>query len=120
MRLLLVDDHDDTLEFMSRLLRARGHEVMTARSVAEAESLCGCESFDLAVCDLQLPDGSGGDLMMGVFKRSGVPAIALSGHGSDEDQQQSRAAGFAAHLTKPIALDALEQAIRDVASRPSP
>jgi CheY-like chemotaxis protein len=126
LRLLLVDDHDDTLEFMSRLLRARGHVVTTARSVAEAEALCEAQQpFDLAVCDLQLPDGTGGDLMAGALRRCGTPGIALSGHGSHEDRERSRAAGFAVHLTKPVALDALEAAIRqavpnDVAGSSSP
>lgn len=113
MRLLLVDDHDDTLEFMSRLLRARGHEVTKAKSVAEAESLCtGARSFDLAICDLQLPDGTGAELMCGGLKRCDIPAIALSGHGSPEDREKSRSAGFAAHLTKPVTVEMLETAIR--------
>jgi CheY-like chemotaxis protein len=111
LRLLLVDDHEDTLDFMTRLLRARGHDVTTAKTVAEAASACSSHNFDLAICDLQLPDGTGEDLLA-KLRTCGTPAIALSGHASPEDQRHSQSAGFVAHLTKPIALDALEKAIK--------
>jgi CheY-like chemotaxis protein len=48
----------------------------------------------------------------------GIPGIAVSGYGSADDLRESRAAGFSAHLVKPVLADALDEAIRRVAARP--
>src|SRR5262249_3902884 len=60
--------------------------------------------------DIELPDGSGLELMRDLQHR-GIPGIALSGHGSEDDVRQSRAAGFAVHLVKPVLADVLDEAI---------
>jgi hypothetical protein len=120
MRLLLVDDHEDTLDLLARVLRARKHTVEIARTFAAAEALCAQQnSFDLVICDIQLPGGTGWDLMSGVLRRCGIPGIALSGHGAAEDLAKSRDAGFAAHLVKPIGLDALDAAIHQAVDSPA-
>jgi CheY-like chemotaxis protein len=60
-------------------------------------------TFDLLVSDLGLPDGSGLDLMRELRSRGqALPAIAVSGYGQEEDLAHSRAAGFSAHLIKPV------------------
>jgi CheY-like chemotaxis protein len=76
----------------------------------------GEPGFDLVVSDLGLPDGSGLDVMRRLA-RQGVPGIALSGYGMEEDLRRSREAGFACHLTKPVSLERLERALREVAGR---
>ena len=63
MRLLLVEDHEDTNRSLSRLLRKRGYEVRTAASVATALQEAADHPFDLLISDMGLPDGSGIDLM---------------------------------------------------------
>ena len=121
LRILLVEDHADTAEALADLLRLIGHEVRVAGSVAsglaaaavEMESAAG--GFDLVVSDLGLPDGSGQDLMRELVRRYGWKGIALSGYGMEEDVRRSREAGFARHLTKPVDLEALRAAIRQVA-----
>lgn len=124
MRLLLVDDHDDTLDLLARVLKAKKHTVEIARTFAAAEAMCAQQKcFDLVICDIQLPGGTGWDLMKGVLSRCGIPGIALSGHGSADDLAKSKEAGFAAHLVKPIGLDTLDAAIRKAvptATAPSP
>jgi PAS domain S-box-containing protein len=113
LRILLVEDHADTAEAMADLLGARGHRVTLAAGVAEA--LAAAErGFDLVISDLGLPDGSGHDLMRELVRRHGWKGIALSGYGMEEDVRRSREAGFALHLTKPVNLPALEEAIRRV------
>jgi CheY-like chemotaxis protein len=120
MRLLLVDDHDDTLDLLARVLRAKKHTVEIARTFAAAEALCTQQNcFDLVICDIQLPGGTGWDLMSGVLRRVGIPGIALSGHGGADDLAKSRDAGFAAHLVKPIGLDTLESAIQKAVANPA-
>ncbi len=80
--------------------------------------------FDLLISDIELPDGSGLELIHDLGGGRTLPGIAISGFGSEEDVQQSAGAGFAEHLTKPIDLNRLESAIRrvtsSVATRPGP
>lgn len=112
LRVLLVEDHADTAEVMSDVLRAAGHRVTRAGSVAEALAAANAANtangngtgrpFDLVVSDLGLPDGSGHDLMRELIQRYGLRGIAVSGYGMDEDLRRSHEAGFYRHLTKPV------------------
>jgi signal transduction histidine kinase/CheY-like chemotaxis protein len=112
--ILLVDDHPDTLNVMSRLLRHGGYQVITANSVAAALSAAEKNKIDLLVSDIGLPDGSGLDIMRGLGDGMKTPGIALSGFGMDDDVRKSREAGFVRHLTKPISFKVLAQTIKDV------
>ncbi len=113
--ILLIEDHEDTAEVMSQLIRALGHEVAVAASVAGALALTAAQGFDLVVSDIGLPDGSGIDFIRAFRKESSVPAIALTGFGTDDDVRRSLDAGFTAHLTKPVNFEQLEQLIEDAA-----
>ena len=114
LRILLVEDHEDTKIFMSRLLRTFKHDVKTAGTVQDALALADGNNFDLVISDLGLPDGSGLDLMRHLRDRHGLRGIALSGFGMEEDLAQSKAAGFTEHLVKPISFDKLELSIHRV------
>jgi len=115
LRILLVEDHADTARVMQRLLKADGHTVATAADVATALHHARQQSFDLLLSDLGLPDGSGIDLLLALqAKGIRVPAIALSGYGREQDFAESRAAGFQAHLVKPVSLPKLAEAIARV------
>ncbi len=114
IRILLVEDSEDSLRVLSRLLRLRGHEVVCADSVSSALLAAESNSLDLLISDLGLPDGTGLDVLRGVRNHTDCPAIALSGYGMDSDIFRSREAGFALHLVKPIEMDQLEVAIRSV------
>ena len=63
IRLLLVDDNHDTLKSLSRLLTLRGHHVLTAADMASALQVARQVDFDLIVSDIELPDGSGLELL---------------------------------------------------------
>src|SRR4051812_43813858 len=98
-RLLVVDDHHDTLSILSRLLTHEGYAVATADSIAAALKLCQHPTppFDLLIADLSLGDGSGIDLLRAA-KTCTPPillAIALSGRGQPHEQQAALDAGFA-------------------------
>lgn len=114
LRILLVEDHEDTLMMMARLLKLFGHTVETAGSVREAVDLGHAREFDLLISDIGLPDGSGLDIIRDLKPQRGLKGIALSGYGMEEDRRQSREAGFDAHLTKPIDVQTLERAIAQV------
>jgi signal transduction histidine kinase/ActR/RegA family two-component response regulator len=114
LRLLLVEDHDDTREVLVRLLSRRGYGVEAARNAQEARSLSSGKTFDLLVSDIALPDATGCELLEELNAKHGLRGIAMSGFGSDADLAQSKAAGFLEHLVKPIDTEALDAAIQRV------
>jgi PAS domain S-box-containing protein len=115
LSVLLVEDHDATLDVMTRLLRSLKHRVTGAVSIESALAAAKADGFDLIISDLGLPDGSGLELMRQLSDRYAGRAIALTGYGMESDLAASREAGFAAHLTKPVDLAALVAAIGRVA-----
>ena len=114
IRILVVDDHPDTLNIMSRLLRHGGYQVVAANSVASALEAAKKNKIDLLVSDIGLPDGSGLDIMQGLGGQTKIKGIALSGFGMDDDLRKSHDAGFMQHLIKPVSFKVLAQAIKDV------
>ena len=123
LHILLVEDHPDTAEAMADLLRATGRRVTVAGSVAEGKAAAEASAasgngsrIDLVLSDIGLPDGSGHELMAELSRRFGLRGIALTGYGMEEDVERSREVGFARHLTKPVSLEQLDSAIRQVAS----
>lgn len=114
LRILLVEDHDDTLRLMARLLRHLGYHVETAASVKDALKTAQTQQFELMISDLGLPDGTGSELMRQVLQKQALKGIALTGFDSPDDVNGALNAGFHSHLTKPVDLDKLESAIRDV------
>ncbi len=102
IQILFVEDHEDTARVLGRILRNAGFEVSHVGTVAQARTLAASRRFDLLISDLGLPDGSGLDLMKALRDAQGITGIALSGFGTDDDVAASAAAGFAAHLTKPV------------------
>jgi PAS domain S-box-containing protein len=116
LRVLLVEDNEDTRRLMGRLLRSFGHHVEAADCVAAALELAGRERFDLLVSDIGLPDGTGWDLMGRLGERRPARAIAISGFGMEEDVRRSKEAGFAEHVTKPVNVAALREVIERVAA----
>jgi len=113
-RLLVVEDHQPTLDVLARLLRKQGHTVDTAGSVGAALALAATHVFDLVISDIGLPDGNGVDLMIQLSREYGLRGIALSGYGMDEDFVRTRNAGFLAHLVKPIDFERLNRVIDQV------
>ncbi|MEO6005168.1 MAG: PAS domain S-box protein [Opitutus sp.] len=114
VRILLVEDHEPTRHAVEGLLRRRKYVVTTAGSVSEALQRASTAAFDLVISDVGLPDGDGSSLMAELRSRFGLRGIALTGYGMDDDIERSRAAGFVAHLTKPIRVEALDAALRDL------
>jgi CheY-like chemotaxis protein len=110
MRILCVDDHAETCDLLRRLLVMAGHDVRAAQNAGEARRAMNEWALDLLLCDVELPDGSGLDLMAEARDR-GIPGIALSGYASDGNIADGFAAGFSEYLVKPVAWDVLEAAI---------
>jgi len=115
-RVLLVDDHYDTCLGMKRMLERRGYQITVAHSAEQAVEKVRTQEFDLLISDIGLPDRSGYELMREVRLNKSLPGIALSGFGSEQDVNQSREAGFAEHLTKPVNFERLEKTIQSLLS----
>jgi CheY-like chemotaxis protein len=125
LRVLCVDDHEDSLHVLKRLLALQRHDVRTCGTVAEARAALApsppgaggaAPPFDLLICDLMLPDGDGHQLMREAAGL-GIPGIALTALTGQRNRDRSRAAGFLDHLDKPILYEQLSAAIERVMSR---
>ncbi len=105
LRVLLVEDHDDSAATLSMVLSIKGYPVKVARSVAEARGMT--DDCDVLISDISLPDGTGLDVLREARQHHDVKAIAVSGYGTEEDVRRSAEAGFAEHLVKPFDPDRL-------------
>jgi HAMP domain-containing protein/signal transduction histidine kinase len=118
MRILLVEDHEDSNRSLTNLLRRRGYHVQSALNFQSALDLGTKGEFDVLISDLALPDGSGIDLMQTLQSTRPLLGIALTGFGMEDDVRKSREAGFQHHLVKPIDLNKLDLLIQESATAP--
>jgi len=112
MRVLLVEDHEDTNHSLTLLLRRRGYHVQSAHTVQAALEAAAQEKFDVLVSDIGLPDGSGIDLMEKLKVNHPIFGIALTGFGMEDDLRKSHEVGFNHHLVKPVDLNRLDALIQ--------
>jgi len=113
VRVLVVDDSPDTLTMLRQLMELEGAEVSTAAGGAEALRLTEGRDFDIVVSDIAMPGMDGYELLRELRSRprtAGLPAIAVTGFGQAEDATRARAAGFFAHLAKPVSISRLVEA----------
>jgi signal transduction histidine kinase/ActR/RegA family two-component response regulator len=113
LRILLVDDEDDSLDLCQEVLRRTGAVVIPASSAHEALAT-PTEAFDVVVSDIGMPEMDGLAFMRRLRTRASGwqgPAIALTAYASQRDADRARDAGFQEHLTKPVDLDDLIEAI---------
>jgi PAS domain S-box-containing protein len=111
-RVLVVDDNADAAELLGGLLRSSGHEVMIASDGPQALDLAGAFRPEVALLDIGLPVMDGYELARRLRSQlDTVRLIAVTGYGQDSDRERSRAAGFDAHMIKPVDPDVLEAAL---------
>jgi two-component system CheB/CheR fusion protein len=111
-RVLVVDDDAGTLDVLTSLLQSEGARVTAASGARQALAEAANQDFDLVLSDIAMPERDGLELIRALradarFAR--VPAIAISGFGRPADIENSKAAGFDAHLPKPLSLEALAE-----------
>jgi CheY-like chemotaxis protein len=112
LRILMVEDHDDTRRVLARLLTHFGHHISVAVGVGDALQIFRGDQFDVVLSDIGLPDGTGYDIISEAKRTSAVKGIALTGFGMAEDVRRSKEAGFDFHLTKPIDVAELRSVLR--------
>jgi two-component system, sensor histidine kinase len=121
-RVLLVDDNHDSREMYRAVLRSNGHDVSEAADAERALALlANGHPLDVAFIDIGLPGGMDGYELARRIRNHplgrDVRLVALTGYGFPEDRQQSRMAGFARHLVKPVEPEALQRELNAVPRR---
>jgi PAS domain S-box-containing protein len=122
VRVLAVDDDPDARELILMSVQGAGGEVMAVASGHAALDAVDTFRPHVVVADIAMPEMDGYELMRTLAARDdwpGLPAIALSAYAATEDVRRARAAGFHAHLAKPVEYGRLVQVISDVARRNS-
>jgi len=102
LRILVIEDHDDTLQALSKLLTHFGHEISVADDAQSAREIIRSKEFDVVLADIALPDGSGYELIAEAKQKRPVKAVALTGFGAPDDIERGKEAGFDFHLTKQV------------------
>jgi len=107
-RILVVDDEKSLREFLTILLEQEGYEVATANDVSDAKERISGRSFDLVMCDLKLPDGSGLEVLEEARKlQLESPFIIITAHTTPQHALEALRAGAAEYLSKPFNVDDL-------------
>ena len=118
MRVLIVDDHDELLDLVTRALTRDGHNVLTARTARDAREMLAESSVDLILLDLGLPDGSGQELCR-ALRRSGnsAPILVLTAQSAVSSRVECLDAGADDYLSKPFAIAELRARVRALGRR---
>ena len=114
-RVLVVEDHPQAAEMLTMLLEGWGCAVRVAHTGKEAIDEASHGPVDVILCDLNLPDTSGIDLLprlKNLQSCSEAVAVSLSGKGGPNAEARSREAGFRKHLVKPAPFHELKRVMR--------
>ncbi len=119
-RILIVEDDSASLELIKYLLEQTGYTVGTAMTGTDGAKAALQGNFDLILCDLQLPEFSGFDLIRKLQTDPdwhAVPIVAVTAYSMPGDRDTAIAAGFADYYTKPIDPESF---LRDIAAHLPP
>src|SRR4051794_15995703 len=94
LRILYIEDHQDTRDLVTFVLRERGFEIVTCRTMTEGLALAKTGSFNLYLLDSWLPDGSGIDLCRQIRQFDyTTPVVFYSAAAYSKDRQNAMHAG---------------------------
>jgi PAS domain S-box-containing protein len=119
-RVLVVDDNHDSADTMVQVLELMGHEARAAYTAAEALRIAEDFLPELALLDLNLPDADGFSVLQRLRDRPTLVHLyvaAMTGYGQKSDRESTRAAGFDAHLTKPVDVEQLREVLFSATTR---
>lgn len=118
MKILVVDDDFPLAEFIRQALKEDGYVVDLARDCAEGTLLAMVAPYDALVLDVNLPDGTGFDLLRELRQRSnGVPVLLLTSRDSKDDVVRGLDAGADDYLVKPFVVSELKARVRALVRR---
>ena len=124
VRALVVDDHDDSRRFVKTVLADSGAEVLEADAVDAALEILGNTYVDVLVSDIGMPGADGYDLITRVRELERehggrIPAVALTAYAGEDNRDRALAAGFTAHVTKPVSPVRLVRIVAEAIGRPA-
>jgi two-component system CheB/CheR fusion protein len=117
VRILLVDDAEEVVATCKALLEMHGALVTGATSGTQALEILAGSDVDVLISDISMPGMDGYSLLQAVRampRHSALPAIAVSGLARPADIARARAAGFDAHVGKPMSVERLTEIICDL------
>src|SRR5437763_2866709 len=120
IRVLLVEDARDTLDMLRIAFEARGYTATACESAEDALRVAEAGRFDIIVSDIGLPRIDGYELLSRLRRLPhlrGVPALALTGYARQRDAEAALAAGFDAHVPKPVDPSALAEQVGRLVAR---
>ena len=115
--MLVVDDDADSRRLTAAMLERAGATALAAPSAADGRAALAERAFDVLVADIAMPDEDGYALIRHVRSAADggrLPAVALSAYAREQDRERALAAGYDAHLTKPIEPEVLVQVLARV------
>lgn len=112
LRVLVVDSHTDSSDFLITLFAEYGIETRVANCISESLELMQQDCPDLLISEIVLPDGDGYSLIQQVKNFElvhgvQIPAVALTTCAKESDRIRALTAGFCSHLPKPLDVDEL-------------
>jgi CheY-like chemotaxis protein len=119
---MIVDDNRDSADSTTTILRLLGHQVECAYTGPGALELARHFVPAVVLMDLAMPGMNGLETLRLMRSQPGtqdVFAVAMTGFGSGEDKRATEAAGFDAHLTKPVELNALVELLNQAGRQPA-
>jgi two-component system, cell cycle response regulator len=126
-RILVIEDNPINLELMTYLLRAWGHEVLSASDGVSGLAAARREQPDLLVCDIQMPGLDGYEVARQIKADAAlrsVPLLAVTALAMVGDRDRALRAGFNGHIAKPIEpaafMAALDAFLPDPSTAPVP
>jgi signal transduction histidine kinase len=117
LKVLVVEDSEDTLTLLSAMFAREGAKVITATSAGEALNAANKQRPDVIISDIGMPDVDGYEFLERLKQipgMNGVPAIAVSGYASDEDRHRALSVGYLTLVPKPIDVDVLFDLIHEL------
>ena len=118
LRIFLVENHTDTLKWLTLYLQQMGHTVASARTMEDALVALPHAACEVLISDIGLPDGDGWQLLQRLRDEArALPgyAIAMSGYGMNADRSKSKAVGYSEHILKPFKAAELQAILREAA-----
>ncbi len=115
-QILIVEDDITMNKMLSNILLAEGYQVASAYTVTETQNCFRSAAYDLAILDINLPDGSGYEVCKAIKKNSHTAVIFLTANDLERDMIKGYELGAADYITKPFPNSVLRHKVKAIFS----